>query len=136
MAGASEILVTLPGGRRVDAQVGAHVVRTDQPVDNGGEDTAPSPYQLFLAALGTCAGIFVQGFCAKRALPTEGIRVRERPFHDPETGALERVELDIEVPADFPEKYREALVRVVDQCSVKRAIQAQPEFTTRVIQRG
>lgn len=136
MAATSEILVTLPGGRRVDAQVGRHRVVTDQPVENGGEDTAPSPYQLFLAAIGTCAGIFVQGFCAKRGLPTEGIAIRERPFQDPETGALERVELDIELPPDFPEKYRDALVRVVDQCSVKRAIQAQPEFTTRVLERG
>jgi ribosomal protein S12 methylthiotransferase accessory factor len=135
MAGASEILVTLPGGRRVDAVVGRHVVRTDQPVDNGGEDAAPSPYELFLAAIGTCAGIFVQGFCAKRGLPTAGIRIRERPHRDPETGTLARVELDLELPADFPEKYRDALVRVVDQCSLKRAIQAQPEFVTRVVAR-
>jgi ribosomal protein S12 methylthiotransferase accessory factor len=135
MAGANEVLVTLPGGRRVDAQLGAHVVRTDQPIENGGEDTAPSPYQLFLAALGTCAGIFVQGFCAKRGLSTEGIRIRERPFQDPETGTLARVELDIEVPPEFPEKYREALIRVVDQCSVKRAIQAQPTFETRTVVR-
>ena len=135
MAGTSEIVVTLPGARRVDAQVGHHVVRTDQPLENGGEDTAPSPYQLFLAALGTCAGIFVQGFCAKRGLSTEGIRVVERAIQDPETGTLGRVELDIEVPPDFPEKYRDALVRVVDQCSVKRAIQAQPVFETRTVAR-
>ena len=133
MAGTNEILVTLPGGRRVDAQLGDHLVRTDQPVGNGGEDTAPSPYQLFLASLGTCAGIFVQGFCAKRELPTEGIRIRARPFNDPETGTLSRFEIDIEVPPEFPEKYREALVRVVDQCSVKRAIQAQPSFETRTV---
>ena len=133
MAGTNEILVTLPGGRRVDAQLGDHLVRTDQPVGNGGEDTAPSPYQLFLASLGTCAGIFVQGFCAKRELPTEGIRIRARPFNDPETGTLARFEIDIEVPPEFPEKYREALVRVVDQCSVKRAIQAQPSFETRTV---
>ena len=135
MAGTTEIVVTLPGGRRVDAQVGNHLVRTDQPVENGGEDTAPSPYQLFLAALGTCAGIFVQGFCAKRELPTDGIRILQRLYQDPETGVLGRVELDIEVPPGFPEKYRDALVRVVDQCSVKRAIQAQPQFETRVVAR-
>lgn len=136
MAGTSEILVTLPGGRRVEAQVGGHVVRTDQPIENGGDDTAPSPYELFLAALGTCAGIFVQGFCAKRGLSVAGLTIRQRSFHDPGTGALGRVELDIEVPPDFPEKYREALIRVVDQCSVKRAIQAQPAFETRTVVRG
>ncbi len=134
MAGTSEILVTLPGGRRVDAQVGRHLVRTDQPQGNGGEDTAPSPFEHFLAAIGTCAGIFVQGFCAKRGLPTEGIRILERVRYA-EDGALAGVDLDIEVPASFPEKYREALVRVADQCSVKKAIQAQPRFLVRTVVR-
>jgi len=135
MAGTSEILVTLPGGRRVDAQVGKHLVRTDQPISNGGEDSAASPFELFLAAIGTCAGIFVQGFCAKRGLPVEGIRIREQ-VHYAEDGALTGVDLDIEVPASFPEKYREALVRVADQCSVKRAIQTQPRFQVRTVVAG
>jgi ribosomal protein S12 methylthiotransferase accessory factor len=135
MASADEIIVTLPGGRRVDAQVGPHTVRTDQPVSYGGEDTAPSPFQLFLAAIGTCAGIFVQGFCAKRDIPFEGIRILQRSHFDPE-GVLVGVDLDIEVPPEFPEKYREALVRVADKCSVKRAIAAQPTFTVRSVVGG
>jgi putative redox protein len=134
MAGASEILVTLPGGRRVEALLGKHRVRTDQPVDAGGEDTAPSPFELFLAAIGTCAGIFVQGFCAKRGLPTEAIRIVERVRYAGD-GTLSEVELDIQVPESFPEKYREALVRVADQCSVKKAIQARPEFAVRTVVR-
>jgi ribosomal protein S12 methylthiotransferase accessory factor len=132
----NQIVVTLPGGRRVDAQVGAHVVRTDQPRGNGGEDSAPSPFQLFLASIGTCAGIFVEGFCTKRGISTEGIRIVERPQVDPETGALVAVELDIEVPPSFPEKYRDALVRVADGCSVKRAIAAQPRFEVRTVESG
>ena len=132
MASANEILVTLPGGRRVDARMGAHVVRTDQPRDYGGEDTAPAPFQLFLASIGTCAGIFVQGFCQKRGLPFEGIRILERPHYDKD-GTLLAVDLDIQVPADFPEKYRDALVRVADQCSVKKAIQVQPQFAVRTV---
>ena len=124
----SELVVTLPGGKRVEARVGNHVVRTDQPVANGGEDGAPAPFSLFLAAIGTCAGIYVAGFCQKRGLPTEGIRIRQRSHFHPQTGALARVQLDVEVPPTFPEKYREALVRVADQCAVKKAIQAQPVF--------
>ena len=130
MSAVREILVTLPGGRRVDALVGPHLLRTDQPRDNGGEDTAASPFELFLASLGTCAGIFVQRFCARRGIPFEGIRIRETVSFGAQ-GTLETVRLNIEVPSTFPEKYREALVRVVDQCSVKRAIQAQPTFDVR-----
>ena len=130
---ASEMMVTLPGGKRVDTRIGNHVIRTDQPVAAGGEDSAPSPFDLFLASIGTCAGIFVAGFCQKRGLPTEGIRIAQRNHVDPETGALLRVELDVLVPAGFPEKYLEALVRVADQCKVKKAIQAQPVFEVKAV---
>jgi ribosomal protein S12 methylthiotransferase accessory factor len=135
MAGESEIIVTFPGGKRVDARVGNHVVRTDQPVLGGGMDEHPTPFALFAASMGTCAGIFVVGFCQKRGLPTEGIRIVER-LRYAEDGALSGVDLDIEVPASFPEKYRDALVRVADQCSVKRAIQAQPAFAVRTVVTG
>ncbi len=129
----SEMIVTLPGGKRVDTRIGEHVIRTDQPVSNGGEDSAPSPFNLFLAAIGTCAGIYVAGFCQKRGVPTDGIRLRQRNHLDPETGALARVELDIEVPPSFPDKYRGARVRVADQCAVKKAIQAQPVFEVKTV---
>ena len=129
----SEMIVTLPGGKRVDTTIGSHVIRTDQPTTGGGEDSAPTPFDLFLASIGTCAGIFVAGFCQKRGLPTEGIRIAQRNEVDRETGTLLRVELDIRVPADFPEKYLEALVRVADQCKVKKAIQAQPVFEVKAV---
>lgn len=125
----SEITISLPGGRRVDARVGAHTVHTDQAREDGGEDSAPRPFQLFLASIGTCAGIYVQGFCAKRNIPTEGIRLVERPSFD-DKGTLVKVELRVELPASFPEKYRDAVLRSVEQCSVKRSIQAQPVFDT------
>jgi len=132
LSSSSEIVVTLAGNRRVDALVGAHRLHTDQPRDNGGDDTAPSPFQLFLASLGTCAGIFVQGFCARRNIPFEEIRIRQRADID-SAGTLRGVALEVELPPGFPERYREALIRAVEQCSVKRAIQAQPSFTVHAI---
>jgi ribosomal protein S12 methylthiotransferase accessory factor len=131
----SEMVVTLPGGKRVDTQLGRHVIRTDQPLEAGGQDGAPPPFHLFLASIGTCAGIYGAGFCHKRGLPTEGIRLVQRNTFHPETGALTRVEIDVEVPPEFPEKYRDALVRVADQCAVKKAIQAQPVFEVQTVVR-
>lgn len=130
MATTNEVLVTLPGARRIDAHIRGHVIRTDQPLDNGGEDSAPSPYELFLASLGTCAGIFVQGFCAARNIPCQDIRIVER-LHNDDSGTLQNVELEIQLPESFPERYREAVLHVVERCSVKRAIQAQPHFSVR-----
>ena len=131
MASGAELQITLPGGRRVDVQVGRHLIHTDQPLDNGGEDTAASPFQLFLASLGACAGIYVQGFCASRGLPTEGIRIVERTRFD-DQGLLSGVELELQLPESFPARYREAVVRVVEQCAVKRAIQNGPDFNVRI----
>ena len=122
-----EIVVRLPGGRRVDASIGRHTVKTDQPVDNGGEDSAPSPFQLFLTSIATCAGIFVQGFCAKRDIPTQEISIVLRPAYGAD-GVLSSVDLDVRLPPSFPDKYREAILAVVNQCSVKKAIAAQPTF--------
>ncbi len=135
MAGTTELVVSFPGGKRVDARIGSHLVCTDQPEAGGGAGSAPTPYQLFLASVGTCAGIFVLGFCQQRGLATDGIRISQRAHHHPETGALAEVEIDVEVPPSFPEKYREALVRVADQCKVKKAIQVQPPFRVRTVVR-
>jgi ribosomal protein S12 methylthiotransferase accessory factor len=131
MTNDAELVVTLSGGRRVDAHLGEYVIHTDQPQANGGEGSAPSPFQLFLASLGTCAGIFVQGFCAKRGIPYEDIHLLERPTFD-EEGTLRAVEFELQLPPGFPERYRGALAKVVEQCSVKRAIQAQPDFRVRL----
>lgn len=132
-----DIQVTFPGGKRVDAAVGEHVVRTDQPVASGGQDSAPAPFDLFLASLATCAGIYVLGFCQARGLPTEGIELVQRHTHD-EAHKLTRVALEIRLPASFPEKYRAAVVRAAEGCKVKKTLAAPPEVsvTTTVLGEG
>jgi ribosomal protein S12 methylthiotransferase accessory factor len=130
MAAPTEVEITLPGGRRVDARVRSHVIHTDQPVSNKGEDSAPTPFELFLASIGACAGIFVQGFCAARGIPTENIRIVERTTLG-EDGVLSGVELELQLPPEFPERYRAAVETVVQQCSVKKAIAAQPPISVR-----
>ena len=123
-----EIEVTFPGGKRVDAHLGPHLIGTDQSPDAGGEGSAPSPYHLFLASLGTCAGIFVLGFCQGRGLPTDGLKLTQSMEWDPVSHKLRRVRMDIHLPAGFPEKYKEAVVRAADQCAVKRVLMDPPQF--------
>ncbi|MDE3034092.1 MAG: OsmC family protein [Acidobacteriota bacterium] len=121
-----EMVINFPGGARVDAHFGPYTVRTDQPPQGGGEGSAPTPFALFLSSLGTCAGIYVLGFCRQRGLPTEGIRLVQRMAFNPMTGGLDGVDLDIQLPAGFPEKYREAVIRAASQCAVKRLFDAPP----------
>ena len=123
-----EMLIDFPGGPRVDAHFGPYTVMTDQPAAGGGSASAPAPYSLFLASIGTCAGIYILGFCNQRQLPTEGIRIIQRMETNRMTGMLEQLDLEIQVPPDFPEKYYQALVRSAEQCKVKQTIDNPPKF--------
>jgi ribosomal protein S12 methylthiotransferase accessory factor len=122
-----EMIIDFPGGARVDAHFGNFTVKTDQPIQGGGEDSAPTPFAVFLASIGTCAGIYVLGFCRQRGLSTEGIRIVER-INYAQTGMADNIDLEIQVPASFPEKYYDALVRSADQCKVKQTLTNPPKF--------
>lgn len=129
----TEMAITFPGGLRVDAQFGGYTVATDQAPHAGGNGSAPSPFQLFLASLGTCAGIYVLGFCRQRGLPTEGIHLVQRTEVDPTTRMVGRVILDIHVPPQFPEKYLPALIRSAEQCAVKKHLEQPPVFSVNTV---
>jgi putative redox protein len=123
-----EMLIDFPGGSRVDAHFNNLTVPTDQPTIGGGDGSAPTPFDTFLASIGTCAGIYVLGFCRQRGLPTDGIRILERPYRNPMTHMVERIELEIQVPPSFPEKYRPSLVRSAELCAVKKHMEQPPSF--------
>jgi ribosomal protein S12 methylthiotransferase accessory factor len=129
-----EIFVTLPGGKRVDAEVDGFTIHTDQGRDHGGEGSAPEPFALFLASLATCAGVYVIAFCQTRGIPTAGIRIAQRTEHEPETGRLAHVSIEVQVPPEFPEKYREGVARAAATCKVKKTLTDPPRFevTTKV----
>jgi putative redox protein len=121
-----EMVIDFPGGARVDAHFGGFVVPTDQPPGGGGESSAPTPFATFLSTIGTCAGIYVLGFCRQRGIPTEGIRLVQRMQTDPATHLVSDIQLTIELPAGFPEKYTEAVVRSAEQCAVKKHLEHPP----------
>jgi len=120
--------ITFPGGVKVNAAFKGFEVTTDQPEQNGGENTAPSPFDLFLASLGTCAGFFALRFCQQRNLPTEGMGLTLNIERNPETKRLDRVKIHLQLPEGFPEKYRSAIIRATDQCAVKKALLDPPEI--------
>ncbi len=124
-----EMIIDFPGGARVDASFGPYTVQTDQPPMGGGEGSAPTPFAVFLSSLGTCAGIYVLGFCKQRGLSTEGIRIVQRAVPDPiNRSMVGTVQLEIQVPPEFPEKYRSALIRSAEQCAVKKHMEMPPKF--------
>ena len=120
--------ISFPGGKRVDAKIGAQLIKTDQAEKRGGEGSAPEPFQLFLASIGTCAGIYALRFCESRNLPTDGLRLVQRHEVDPMGTGLAKISIEIILPVSFPDKYRDAIVRAADLCPVKKAIFDPPEI--------
>ena len=117
-----EIVIDFPEGKRVDAHLGSLTVKTDQ---NGA---APTPFTLFLVSIGTCAGIYVLGFCQQRNLPTKGVQLLQRVHRNPITNMIEKIDLEIQVPPEFPERYYSALVNSANLCAVKKHLENPPEF--------
>lgn len=125
-----EMLIDFPGGSRVDAHFGNYTVATDQPP----AASAPTPFALFLSSIGTCAGIYVLGFCRQRGLPADDIHIVERVHSNPYNGMVEKIDLEIQLPEGFPEKYRDSLIRSAELCAVKKHLENPPKFeiTTQV----
>jgi putative redox protein len=121
-----EMIIDFPGGARVDAHFADFVVPTDQPPKAGGDGSAPTPFLTFLSTIGTCAGIYVLGFCRQRGIPTDGIRLVQRLRAEPTTGMVTDVDVTIELPESFPAKYADAVVRAADQCAVKKHFERPP----------
>ena len=124
----STIKVTFPGGALVTAHAGGFQIHTDQPEEDGGTNSAPEPYVLFLSSIVTCAGFYVQRFCQQRELPIEGLTMALNIERNAEQRRLEKVKIAIQLPEGFPEKYHRAVVRAAGMCSVKKAIADPPEF--------
>lgn len=130
-----EIQVTFPGGKKVNAEIGGRIIPTDQPAAAGGEGSAPTPFDYFLASLATCAGIYVLSFCQEREIQTEGLALTQRMEFGEVEGKrkLERVVMDITLPAGFPEKYRKAVTKAAGLCTVKKVLADPPEFVINAI---
>ncbi|HXV75874.1 MAG TPA: OsmC family protein [Candidatus Polarisedimenticolaceae bacterium] len=122
--------ITIGSGGRVDAVYKGRTIRTAQ------DGTEPAPFDLFLASIGTCTGYYVARFCESRGIPTDGIRIEQTRVIDEETRMVERVRVEINLPDDFPERYREALLRSAALCSVKKHLERPPrvEVETRIEQ--
>jgi len=115
-------------GKKVNARYNSIVIKTDQPVEAGGEGSAPAPFDLFLASIGTCAGIYVKSFCTKRGIPTDDIRIVQTMEIDHVNGMIGKIKLDIELPESFPVKYKDAVIKVANLCAVKKHLLNPPEI--------
>ncbi len=124
-----EMFIDFPGGKRVNSTYRGFTVKTDQPKNEGGDNSAPEPYDLFLSAIGTCAGVYIVHFCESRGIPTDGITMALQFERNEQTHLMEKIMIDIRLPPEFPNKYRKAVIRAAEMCTVKRNLANPPEIT-------
>ena len=122
----TKIKITLEGNKKVFAHFRGFTIDTDQQEVEGGDNTAPTPFELFLASIGTCAGFYVASFCQSRSIPTGNISIDQTVYRNDKSHMVENIKLDIILPPDFPEKYKAAIIKVVDTCTVKKHLVAPP----------
>ncbi len=123
-----DMKITFPGGKKVNADYKGFTIKTDQSKKGGGDETASEPFDLFLASLGTCAGIYVLGFCQNRNLDTDGLSLTQSIHYNQEKRMVDEVNIKIHLPKSFPEKYKSALIKVAKLCTVKKHLETPPNF--------
>lgn len=122
--------VTFPGGKKSETKVKGFTVFTDQPKDSGGDETHPTPFDLFFVSLASCTGITALNFCQIREIDTTGLKVELDYVRDPETHMVTDVTMEVKMPEGFPEKYRNAMKKALEQCTVKKHFKNPPAVNT------
>jgi ribosomal protein S12 methylthiotransferase accessory factor len=121
------IEIKFAGNKKVNAEIDGFTVKTDQQLQSGGDETAPTPFSLFLASLGTCAGIYVKSFCDQRGIDTTAMHITMDYNWDPTLKMVSKFIMHIHVPADFPEQYETAVIKTASLCAVKRHLNEKIE---------
>jgi len=127
--------VYYPGNKQVFMDINGFTIKTDQGVKGGGEGSFPEPFTLFLASLGTCAGVYIKQFCDQRGIDASEITIDQSLEYNNEKRMIGKIQLMVNIPASFPEKYEEAVIRSANMCAVKKHIHPDVELVT-VIRRS
>ncbi len=123
--------ISFSGNLKIDAEINGKVIKTDQPAKEGGDESAPAPFEYFLASLGTCAGVYVAKFCQTRNISYENIEIEQKIDYDRKNKRIGKVIIDIKLPEDFPEKYKRAVVKASNMCAVKKYLENPFEIETK-----
>jgi len=125
------IAVTYAGRDRLRVDVRGHVLLADQPVEDGGDDTAPTPTEMFVSSLAACVAFYAERFLRRHGLPAEGLNVTADCRWAENPHRVGEIVLDVEAPG-LTEMKREAFERVIDHCTVHNSFRVSPVVRVKV----
>jgi ribosomal protein S12 methylthiotransferase accessory factor len=127
-----EIEVNLLNNQKLEASFGNFRIISDQMKSAGGDEEMPEPFDYFLASMPLCAAFYVRSFCNSRNISTKGIKIIQNNQKLQEK-YKQKISISIELPNDFPDKYKKTIIRAAESCTVKKVIQAGVEFETTIL---
>ena len=127
-----ELRVRHLGGDRFAVTVRGHEIMVDQPVDAGGEDTAPTPTELFVAGLATCVAFYAQRFCVRHGVDPEGLEVATDYAIGGRPAQVTELNVLLTPPPGLPAERREAFRAVAAHCTVHNTLVNPPEVDIRL----
>lgn len=123
-----EIKVNFLDKQRLEAKFDDFTVIADQPIRYKGDGSAPGPFDYFLASSALCAAYFAKLYCDTRNISTEHIRLSQNNIVDPENRYQQIFKIQVELPENISATDRQGILRSIERCSVKKVVQAGPEF--------
>ena len=125
--------VSFPGNKKIDVEFKNFKVNTDQSIKNGGDESAPDPFSIFIASLGACAGFYANTFCDIRKLSTEHMELFVKVGLKKKQKLMDQVDIILNVDEDFPKKYVDPIIKAMNSCAVKNQLHPDITFNTSVI---
>lgn len=129
----SGFIITFPGNKKIDVAFNNFKIKTDQAKENGGDETAPEPFDVFISSLGACAGIYAKSFCDVRKLSTNHMYISSDVVFKEGQKLMEQVNITLHVNRDFPEKYIKAIIKSMNGCAVKNQLHPDINIETGIV---
>ena len=123
-----EIKINFSEGKKVNVSYDNFLIRTDQKIQNGGENTNPDPFSLFIASIGACTGFYVLSFCQERKIETKNIILKLVTKKNIENKLIDEINIDIIADKTFPDKYIKSIIKVANLCTVKKHLEKPPRI--------